>query len=532
MKYIIVSGGIISGIGKGITASSIGLILKSAGYKITAIKIDPYLNIDAGTMSPYEHGECYVLSDGSEVDLDLGNYERFCGLKLSKKNSITSGQIYKKVLENERNGKYIGKTVQIIPHITDEIKRRILEGSGYKNQYDYCIIELGGTVGDIETFPYLECFRRMKSDNYDMTFVHLSKLFYTGSIFSEPKTKPTQENVKKLRSMGINPDILVLRCDANIPDKTYTKLKNTLGIKPEKIICNVNAARIYDVPEILLCQFVDKKVFGEKLEYDTLVKSQFKRVLRFCSLDNYSWQKKSIKVGIAGKYNGQDTYLSIVRALDHVSFEINHDVNITYIEFDPNYDLDLQLKSVDCVIIPGGFGSRLIDEKIYVAKYCRENKIPVLGICLGMHIMVIEYARSLKNEVTSSEWNDQKDLEPIIKLLPNQNGILGGTMKLGDQKSIIISDRMKKIYGSSSITERHRHRYELTKNDFHKYLRESKLKVSMTGKSFGKDVIDGIEMDEKEHPFYIGVQFHPELISRYYKPHPLFVKLCKSVRQK
>lgn len=534
MKYIIVTGGVISGLGKGITASSIGLLMKSRGLNVTAIKIDPYLNLDAGTMSPYEHGETYVLSDGSEVDLDLGNYERFLNINLSKNHNITTGKIYKNVLDKERKGDYLGKTVQIIPHITDEIKRWIKETSvmdvGY-GEPNVCIIELGGTIGDIETAPFVEALRQM-SINEDCCFVHVSMIINNG----EPKTKPTQQSVRLLRSLGIVPNMLVLRTNELLSDNILDKLEINCQIKKSNIISNTNVPNIYYVPDLFrkqnVCDLI-ANVLNIKLNiiYDI---GDYENILNHylnCQVYNY----RTINVGIAGKYTGsQDTYLSLIRAIEHASFHCKVRFNIIWINVDNNHidnshinDNKLYLinkiKKCDRIIIPGGFGTRGIDGKIFVAKYCRENNIPILGICLGMQIMVVEYARFLGyHNAVSGEWlnNTNNDIMKVIDIIPTKVNDMGGSMRLGNYKTKLTSDKLKELYGCEYIVERHRHRYEFS-DKYANLFRNSNMLIS--GINEINKLVEVIELNN--HRYYIGCQYHPEFKSRFNKPHPLFVGL-------
>jgi CTP synthase len=500
------------------------MLLKGLGLRVTAIKIDPYINIDAGTMSPYEHGECYVLGDGGEVDLDLGNYERFLDLDLSKDHNITSGKIYDLVIEKERNGQYLGETVQIVPHIVNEIQNWIRRVSC--SDSDICIIELGGTIGDMETAPFLEALRRLSIRNKsDFCFVHVSLIVDNG----EPKTKPTQDSICKLRSLGIIPNFLVLRTKNILNDSVLNKLEMASDIDKNHIICNVDVPNIYFVPDVF-----KKQRFCEKIckHFGMEIKSEYSLNDYYRILDHYTLTKPPIRVGIAGKYlNSQDTYLSLIRAIEHASFKIEYKVEIVWIDTE-NLDWDI-VRRCDRVIIPGGFGHRGIDGKLMVCRFCRENNIKTLGICLGMHVMVVEYARFLGHQnVCSGEWNDNDDKiidssddkiidssdYKIIDILPDQNGKMGGTMRLGNYESMICDDTIKSWYGNNRVIERHRHRYELTINNF-RIFKDSRLKIAATN----NDLVEIVRLDD--HPFFVGCQYHPEFKSRFNKPHPLFVHL-------
>mgnify|MGYP000849530552 CR=1 FL=1 len=524
MKYIIITGGVISGLGKGITASSIGLLLKSQGYCVTAIKIDPYLNIDAGTMSPYEHGECYVLKDGSEVDLDMGNYERFLGTEFTKFHNITTGKIYNSVLTKERRGAYLGKTVQVVPHVTDEIKEQITKASNILidgKLPDICIIELGGTVGDIELSPFLEAIRQMNALNEDkLCFVHVSLIIDCG----EYKTKPTQHSLEKLRELGIFPNILVIRTGTNeyLEKDFINKLSIMSGIKYENIIQNINVPNIYFVPSLFKNQGLISRISDfielEPLEYEL---STYNKIIEY-----FSTSHPTIKIAIAGKYTGKpDTYLSIIRSLEQAAIINNVFLEICWINTKQLNNTN-ELIEYDGFIIPGGFGSSGINGKLLVAQYCRNKKIPLLGICLGFQIMVIDCYTSLGKIGSSSEF-DTNVANKIIDILPNQNDILGGTMRLGNYETTLVDNsQIIKLYGNKQIVERHRHRYEVN-NDYIGDIEESGLRF--TGYSTlddGNKLAEILELPQ--HPFYIGCQFHPEFKTRYNMVHPLFDGLIMS----
>jgi len=550
MKYIIVTGGVISGLGKGITASSIGLLLKYAGLNVTAIKIDPYLNIDAGTMSPYEHGECYVLADGSEVDLDLGNYERFLNIELTGDHSITTGKVYNNVLTKERNGDYLGKTVQIIPHITNEISRLIEQGSQIqidgcsKKKPDVCIIELGGTIGDIEGLSFVEALRQMNlnlGQTNQFCFVHLSLIIDNG----EYKTKPTQHSVAKLRELGISPDMLILRCPDHLDQAMTQKLELMCHIQRGNIIENRNVPNIYYVPQLFHQQGVHKKIgeiLGLKLEDFDFSATRIKNIIRYFDSSEIS---KTIVIGIAGKYlNNNDTYLSLIRAIYHAAFHHHVKIKIKWLDVEkPVEELLTEVDMCDGIIIPGGFGVRGVSGKLAVANICRSKGKPMLGICLGMQIIIVEFMRSVVGlpDAASTEWNINTAEEtkestgstvtknPVIQLLPGQTYIKGGTMRLGNYKSHLHKGtKTKELYGNKDfVLERHRHRYEVN-NEYVSKMEQHGLKVSGINKKH--DLVEIVEL--VEHPFYVGCQFHPEYKTRMDEPAPLFVGLVGAILKK
>lgn len=573
VKFIIVTGGVISGIGKGITASSIGVLLQSRGLNVTSIKIDPYINVDAGTMSPYEHGECFVLKDGGEVDLDLGNYERFLSdVTLTRLNSITTGKVYQSVINKERKGEYLGKTVQIIPHITDEIQRMINDAVDPSHQHngkvvDVCIIEVGGTVGDIETMPFVEALRQMKCKNRnDFCFVHVSMIVFTGG---EPKTKPTQETVAKLRSLGIIPDILIMRTPDILESNILHKLESFCNVPSEHIISNINAENIYFVPNVFesqnLCQKIMRIIYPNKkdtcdikhddIKHDEPSKciSHFPNIINYHRLLKEKTPEKKILV-IAGKYVGfQDTYLSLIRAIEHAAFTVysKGDVALDVQWLDTESYKGDDIKA-DGIIIPGGFGSRGIKGKIAVAEYARTHNIPTLGICLGLQVMVVEFARNVCDlNGSSTEWDIhlEKDTKseqtmtdpkhkylPVIDILPDQTGLIGGTMRLGDYETVIRPDtKAHSIYYSDSntdvtkplhIVERHRHRYEVN----NAYINEIESQgLQFVGKNKANTLMEIVELPQSVHRFYVGCQFHPEYRSKHDQPHPLFVGLMSEM---
>jgi len=525
-KYIFVTGGVCSSLGKGIASSSIGAILEAKGFKIALSKVDPYINVDAGTMSPYQHGEVYVTDDGAETDLDLGNYERFTNVKLKKANSITTGQVYDEVIKRERKGDYLGRCVQVIPHITDEIKRRIKESID-KNA-DISIIEIGGTVGDIESIPFLESARQFITDagKDNVLFVHVT-LIPRIKVNDELKTKPTQHSVQKLREIGIQPDVLLCRIDEEMSISMKKKISLFTNVEEDAVISAIDIKHsIYEVP-ILYHKTGLTDVIIKKLKLPNR-KGNFAIWEKLVS--NIKNPKYNINIAIVGKYiELQDSYKSIYEALNHGAIKNNAKIRFLNINSE---DIDEKnaktiLHEADGILIPGGFGERGILGKILAAKYARENKIPFFGICLGMHVMVIEYARNVLNfkGANSTEFETHSPY-PVISLLEEQEGInsKGGTMRLGANDSKIIPNTLLHLsYKKILISERHRHRFEfnnLYKDDFIK----NGLVVSAT--TDDDKLVEAVEWSK--HPFGIGVQYHPEFKSKPVNPHPLFVEFIKS----
>ena len=540
MKYIIVTGGVISGLGKGITASSIGLLLKSHGLAITAIKIDPYINRDSGTMSPFEHGEAFVLNDGSETDLDLGNYERFLDINLRGDNNLTTGKVYQAVIEKERRGEYLGKTVQIVPHITDYIQEHIQRVAQTpvdkeSNIPDVCIIELGGTIGDIESLPFLEALAQLKQDlpSSDYCFVHVSLI---PTVNGELKTKPTQHSVKSAKSYGIIPDVLCLRSDRELDQELQTKLRRMCHLPLETaVITNHNVDSIYRVPELFLKQKLDQIILS-KLELQEKISPNLDVYYSILAhLDNPTLPV--VNIGIVGKYTKmQDTYLSLLRALDHAAFHKKHKLNVVWIdaeEFETNPKSLSRLDSVDGILIPGGFGSRGIEGMILAAQYAREQSVPLLGICLGMQIMLIEIARNVMGwEGANSTEFDPKTLFPIIHKFSKSITNLGGTMRLGLHNCELFG-KTKDIYNYessetiSTTMERHRHRYCVKSKLFQRMLEKNAVCIGSYSLDSNSDnnFVEIIEYTQNSigNKFGIGCQFHAEYLSRNGKPHPLFV---------
>ncbi len=524
-KYIFITGGVCSSLGKGITASTIGALMEGYGFKISMLKIDPYLNVDAGTMSPLQHGETYVTEDGFETDLDLGNYERFTDYILSKKNSITTGQIYSEVIFKERKGSYLGKCVQVIPHITDEIKKRIY-GVINKNE-DILIVEIGGTIGDIESWVYLEAIRQLRNEltNNETALVHLSlvpKLW--GGEF---KTKLTQHSVQKLREIGLQPDLLICRVEKYFPDEVREKISLFTSVKPQYVIEAPNLSSIYKAP----MEF-KKNGLGKNLLYKLDLKPIKQNFDKWVNLnDKIDNINKQIKIAIIGKYtNLEDSYKSIYQALIHAGFSNNCKIDISPIDSKSlnEYNINEILSKSNGILIPGGFGSSGIEGKILGCKYARENKIPFLGICLGMQIMLIEFARNILNlkNANSTEF-DLNTKDPVVYLIEEQknNKKKGGTMRLGSFRSEIIKNtKLSSIYDNKFLKERHRHRYEVN-NIYLKSYEKKGLIVSSIYKE--KNLIEAIEW--KNSKFGIGVQFHPEFKSKPFRVHPLFDNFIKNI---
>ena len=514
-KYIFVTGGVVSGLGKGITSASLGNLLKARGLSVVNQKLDPYINVDPDTMNPFQHGEVFVTEDGATTDLDLGHYERFTGVNLRKDANVTTGSIYRKVIERERKGDYLGATVQVIPHITDEIKRRI---KGISNDVDVQITEIGGTVGDIEILPFLEAARQIRKElgQENVMFVHVTLVPFIGPS-TELKTKPTQHSVSMLRSYGISPDIIVLRSEQELNDEIKSKVSLFCDVSLENVINAPDLDDIYDVPIKMFQEGLDSSVNTRlSLDSDEPNLDQWKQML---SLKD--GVKKDIKIAILGKYFGlPDSYMSVVEALNHACLQNKVNLDLAWIDAD-NFDLD-DLKKLNGVVVPGGFGYRGIEGKILAIEYLRKNKIPFLGICLGLQCAVIEFAR---NECKISDANStefsQTTKNPVIDLLPNQNlenDDVGASMRLGTYpckiKPITFASE---IYNNEIVYERHRHRYEVN-NKFRKQLEDKGLIFS--GLSPDEDLVEMIEL--KDHPYFVASQFHPEFKSRPWDPAPMF----------
>ena len=528
-KYIFITGGVVSSLGKGIAAASIGALFEARGLKVSLNKLDPYINVDPGTMSPFQHGEVFVTDDGTETDLDLGHYERFVRFQASKKNNFTAGKVYEKVIQNERRGDYLGGTVQVIPHITDEIKRRIKEGA---KGADIAIVEIGGTVGDIESQPFIEAIRQMMLElpSSNTALAHLTLVPYI-KVSEELKTKPTQHSVKELRSLGLQPDCLICRLEKELPNDEKKKIALFCSVNPNSVISMHDAETVYSIPLLLYAQGVDK-ILLKKLNL-LKVKSprlnDWKRVV-----DAKLNPKKKVSIAVVGKYvDLKDSYKSLNEALDHAGI-----VNLAKVEIHmidaakiTRGNVAKVLKSYQAVLVPGGFGSRGIEGMIYACQFARENKLPYFGICLGMQIAIIEFSRNvlkLKN-ANSTEFNP-KTKYPVIGLVTewkdasgkiehrNENSNLGGTMRLGGQKCLIKKSSLShKLYNKLTITERHRHRYEVNPEFKNKLVAGG---MDIVGTSLDGNLAEMIEI--KKHPWFLGCQFHPEFTSNPRDGHPIF----------
>ena len=526
-KYIFVTGGVSSSLGKGIIAASLAKLLQAQNYRVTIQKLDPYLNIDPGTLNPYEHGECFVTDDGAETDLDLGHYERFLNVKTSQANNVTTGRIYQNVIEKERKGDFLGKTVQVIPHITNEIKDRILS-LGRNKDFDIIITEIGGTVGDIESLPYIESVRQLKWELGDENslVIHLTLIPYL-SAAAELKTKPTQHSVKTLMESGVNADIIVCRTEHKLSNAIKNKIALFCNVQNEAVIESIDAETIYDVPILMQKERLDKVVL-KKLGLSTVKSSKMDRWKVF--LDKLKNTKKIVNIGLVGKYvELQDSYKSIIESLTHAGVANEVKVNIISIHSESINDNNLRelLVNLNGVIVAPGFGERGIEGKIKAIRYSRENHVPFLGICLGMQMAVIEYGRNvLKLEDVNSTEMKEDCKNPIISLMENQKSIInkGGTMRLGAWDcQLLKNSKTEKIYNKKIISERHRHRYELN----NKYLDQlNKGDFVPSGINPETNLVEIIE--HKEHPWFIGVQFHPEYSSTVLKPHPLFKSFINS----
>lgn len=524
-KFIFITGGVVSSLGKGITSASIGRLLKSHGFSVNMVKCDPYLNVDAGTMSPFQHGEVFVTEDGAETDLDLGHYERFVEIRTISENNITAGKIYRTVIEKERKGEYLGQTVQVIPHLTDEIKNRFIKLS---QGYDITIIEIGGTVGDIESLPFLEAARQMKlnRNSSDVIYIHVTLVPYLSSS-DELKTKPTQHSVTKLREIGIDPDIIVTRSEKPLTSDIKRKIALFSSVPPQAIIEAPNVSSIYEVPSLFKKQALDEQILMllrlRSNRYDSTEWDRF--VNRLIELTH---KNDAINIVMAGKYTKlKDSYKSLNEAILHASVHTGVKVNIDYLDTEEDdIEIEKKIKSTNGLIIPGGFGERGVEGKIYAIKVARENGIPFFGICLGMQCCVIEFARNvlkLKN-ANSTEFNP-KTPHPVITLMENQkNAYKGGTMRLGNYPCNIKKNTLAfKIYSKSLIHERHRHRYEFN-NTYLESFEKAGMKIS--GFNQKDKLVEIVEIPS--HPFFIGVQFHPEFNSKPLTPHPIFIEFIKA----
>ncbi|MBS1763140.1 MAG: CTP synthase [Bacteroidetes bacterium] len=527
-KYIFVTGGVTSSLGKGIIAASLAKLLQSRGLKVTIQKFDPYINVDPGTLNPYEHGECYVTDDGAETDLDLGHYERFLNTPTSQANNVTTGRIYQTVINKEREGEYLGKTVQVVPHITDEIKRRMLL-LGESGEYDIVITEIGGTVGDIESLPFVEAVRQLQweMDEENCLVVHLTLIPYLKAA-KELKTKPTQHSVRLLSQEGVSPDIIVCRTEQPIPDEVKRKVALFCNVKPDAVVEAMDAGTIYEVPLKMLNEGLDRIVL-KKLRINGYSAPELFKWREF--LDKLNNPKSKVNIGLIGKYiELQDAYKSILEAFIHAGAVNQCKVQIVNIhsEFITEENVAEKLKNLDGLLVAPGFGSRGVEGKITAVKYARENKLPFFGICLGMQMSVIEYARNVIGLDAHSTEVDPSTPNPVIALMEEQKKIKkkGGTMRLGAYECVIKEGTLAhKIYGKTLISERHRHRWEFN----NKYLEDfEKAGMIASGKNPKSGLVEIVEIND--HPFFIGVQYHPELKSTVENPHPLFVSLVSAAK--
>lgn len=530
-KYIFITGGVVSSIGKGLTAASLGALLEARGYKISLMKCDPYINVDPGTMSPLQHGEVYVTKDGAETDLDLGHYERFTSVELTRAHSATAGQVYESVISRERRGDYLGGTVQVIPHITDEIKNRILKTS---KDVDISIVEIGGTVGDIEGLPFIESIRQLRADVgfENSIFVHVTYLPYI-AVAGELKSKPTQHSVKELRAEGIQPDFLVCRSDKEIPADIKSKTGLFCSVHPQNVIGAQDSNSIYEVPLKLFDEEFDAKICKRLgLALNEIDLSEWRELV-----DTLKNPKTHITVGLVGKYvDLKESYKSLHEAITHAGIKNKCSVKVRYIDSEAVKDDEIPkvLQGLDAVLVPGAFGERGAEGKIAAIKYARENKVPFLGICFGMQMAVVEFARHVcgLREATSREFARKVEHpEYVIDLMEDQKLMkgLGGTMRLGDFPCDLEEGSVvKELYGQDQISERHRHRFEFN-NKFKDLIEGQGLKLSGICKE--RDLVEIVELPTSDHPFYVGVQFHPEFQSKPLKPHPLFFGFIKAAME-
>jgi len=535
-KYIFITGGVVSSLGKGIASASLATLLESRGLKVTLLKLDPYINVDPGTMSPFQHGEVFVTHDGAETDLDLGHYERFVRIQLSKRNNFTAGRVYENVIERERRGDYLGATVQIIPHITDEIKKLTLEGA---EGADIALVEIGGTAGDIESLPFMETIRQLSLElgRENTLFIHLTLLPYI-KVAGELKTKPTQHSVKELRSIGIQPDILICRSEKELPEAERKKIALFTNVEANSVFTSQDVDTIYKVPRALHDQGLDNEVvrkLGLKCHDANL--SEWDKVV-----EDLSNPEQSVDIAMVGKYMDlTESYKSLSEALIHAGIHTRTKVNIHYFDSEEiEKNGPGELSEMSAILVPGGFGNRGIEGKILTVKYARENKIPYLGICLGMQVAVIEYARNKAGmaDANSTEFNSDTKY-PVVGLITewkdesgnvetrDENSNLGGTMRLGGQEcKLVENSNAREIYGQASIVERHRHRYEVNDILINK-IEKAGLKVS--GRSADGNLVEMVELDD--HPWFVACQFHPEFTSTPRDGHPLFESFIKAAKK-
>ncbi len=525
-KYIFVTGGVVSGLGKGITAASLGRLLKARGLKVAAQKLDPYINVDPGTMSPYQHGEVYVTEDGAETDLDLGHYERFIDEDLNKYSNLTTGKVYSNVLAKERRGEYLGKTVQVIPHITDEIKRFIYS-VGKKTDADVVITEIGGTIGDIESQPFIEAIRQVGHEvgQDNRLYIHVTLVPYLKAS-GEHKSKPTQHSVKELQGLGVSPDIIILRTDEPIKDRAiFEKIAHFCNVWPDCVIENITLPVLYEAPLML-----EKAHISDIVCRELNLKSRKPDLADWEHMvERIKCREKTVTIGLVGKYvELHDAYLSVAEALRHAGYYLNSSVEIKWIDSEniTEENVNSTLSCLDGIIVPGGFGQRGIEGMILSAKYARENRVPYFGICLGMQIAVIEFARNVAEIENANSGEFAQNVPKVIDYMPGQNDEIdkGGTLRLGAYPCVIKEKTsMHRAYGKTEISERHRHRYEFN-NDYREALQSAGLTLS--GLSPDGRLVETVELTDRD--FYIGVQYHPEFKSRPNKPHPLFSAFIKA----
>jgi CTP synthase len=526
-KYIFFTGGVVSSVGKGVTAAAIGRLLKERGFKVAVQKLDPYINVDPGTMSPYQHGEVFVLDDGAETDLDLGHYERFIDIRLSKVCNVTTGQVYAEVIGKERRGDYLGGTIQVIPHITNEIKRRI--GAVAKaTGAEIVLVEVGGTVGDIESLPFLEALRQLRGDvgRENSMYIHVTWLLHIGAT-GELKTKPTQHSVRELRSIGISPDMIIPRSDYPVEDSIREKIAQFCDVDTKAVVPLITTPLLYEVPLLLEKENVGEYVLN-RLGLPARQKPDWQEWQQLVA--EVSSPKPRVKIALVGKYvELHDAYMSVREALKHAALHLGVEVELLWVhstdlEKGRNWDA---VHQADGIVVPGGFGSRGIEGKIQAAHYSRTEKVPYLGLCLGMQLMVVEFGRAvLKNDLVNSTEFDRTTPHPVIDLMPDQKTIsdMGGTMRLGLYPCDLIAGTLaQQAYGLHSVQERHRHRFEFN-NAYRAILEEHGMRFS--GLSPDGRLVEIAEIDD--HPFMLGTQFHPEFLSRPNKPHPLFVGLVQA----
>lgn len=523
-KYIFVSGGVLSSLGKGLASASMAALLESRGLKVTLMKMDPYLNVDPGTMNPFQHGEVFVTEDGAETDLDLGHYERFTSINLQRENSVSAGQIYENVIAKERRGEYLGGTVQVIPHITDEIKDRIKKVAKGK---EICIVEIGGTVGDIESLPFLEAIRQFRFDmgEENVIFIHLTLVPYLG-VSGELKTKPTQHSVQKLREIGIQPDFLLCRTDRILPPDIRSKIALFCNIKAENVITAKDVSNIYEVPLVFYEQGLDEKIC-QRLK----LKAKSKGLSKWAKISETLASPKNgtVEIGIVGKYvDLTESYKSVSEALGHGAIANQVKINLKYIDSEKleSSDVESELAGLSGILVPGGFGARGVEGKIKAIQYARTHKIPYFGICIGLQLAVIEYARHMcgLSKATSREFSNTGEF--VIDLMEDQRRVerIGGSMRLGAYQCKLTPKTLAfETYGTSEISERHRHRYELN-NHYRKILTDHGLVLS--GVNGELNLVEMVEI--KDHPWFLTCQFHPEFKSKPFEPHPLFVGFVRA----